>query len=512
MSLDTLLSAAMAGTHGLAAESPAAPEPWGDVTAPSPERALLLRAGAWAVYAQAGRLADPAVTPVAPAPADRRTPLGPQGIALLRWLLAGGSVSLTAEALRVMAARGLRLPPPLLPEVLPRTEAALREALPAVLDARGAWLAGQRDDWAWARTAAPDDGTWNEAIATARWEAGPWPERVAALAQARQHAPALARGWLADALPKEKPEQRVKLLEAISPTLGPDDAPFLEGCLGDRAAQVRAQAAALLRRLPTSALAAGLATRAEGLLTGTSPATLSLTPPESWPKAWEREGLTEKPPAGLGSRAWWLWQALAQVSPEHWETRLKATPEALIARLETDFWGQPALMGLAQACVTYRCGAWAMPLLASLGRQLETASGELHAFMRSQRSALLTVMPREGLAAMAAELLAAGDPIYARAPLEALVVPWDEALAGAFLEALSRHARQLPAEYVTWRDPWLPLAELSAFKLPTGRAPEVAAIAEALVRREDAVPLAQALGRLAETLTLRQRIHKEITP
>lgn len=514
MSLDTLLSAAMAGTNGLMADTDAAPEPWGIVTAPSPERALLLRAGAWTVYTQAGRLSAPAPPVPAPAPDDRHPPCGPAVTALLRRLLdQAGSPAIIAEAFRVMATHQLRLPHAMLPDLLSHATAAVREAALPVIGTRGVWLAAQREDWAWAAGARTDDAPWDETSALTAWDEGAWPERLAALVAAHRHAPAVARTWLAAALPKEKPDQRVKLLEAIAATLGPDDAPFLEGCLGDRSAQVRAQAVRLLLRLPASAMATRLAERAEALLTGASLETLTLTPPESWPKAWEREGLTEQGPSGLGPRGWWLWQALSLVPPTHWEQRLATTPEALIARLETDHWGVPALVGLAQAAQTHRSGAWAMPLLASLGRQLGTASGELHDFMRLQRSALLSVMPPEALSAMAVERLEADDAVFARAPLEALSAPWGEAVATALLAALARHAQSPPAEgTVGWRSPWTDLADLGAFKLSPARAPEVAALAEALGAHEASAHLARPLERLAETLTWRQRIHKEITP
>src|SRR5690348_15856749 len=83
------------------------------------------------------------------------------------------------------------------------------------------------------------------------------------------------------------------------------DEPFLERALDDRRKEVRQQAAGLLVRLPSSALAARMLDRARDLITlGTSTILhrprIDVTPPDEADVAMIRDGVNPKPPAGSG--------------------------------------------------------------------------------------------------------------------------------------------------------------------------------------------------------------------
>src|SRR6266566_709528 len=82
------------------------------------ERRLLLTAGAWAIYRQAGKV--PGHLPMAPEPAapEMPHPCSPAIARLVEDMLAGTHDDLLPEALERMENADLRLPPELLPAAL----------------------------------------------------------------------------------------------------------------------------------------------------------------------------------------------------------------------------------------------------------------------------------------------------------------------------------------------------------------------------------------------------------
>jgi len=116
---------------------------------------------------------------------------------------------------------------------LPNLDALLRLGGKALGPAERAWLG-----WTSASTlGAPDP------------EGGP-ADRLGAFRQARRQDPAAAREALAASLSAEPAKLRAELVGSLGVCLSPDDAPFLESCLADRAQGVREAATALLARLP----------------------------------------------------------------------------------------------------------------------------------------------------------------------------------------------------------------------------------------------------------------------
>src|SRR5260221_525854 len=79
------------------------------------ERGLLLAAGAWAVYRQAGQEAEYLPTVRAPAAPETLRTCSPQVAKLLESMFAGEHEELLPEALERMRQASLRLPPSLLP-------------------------------------------------------------------------------------------------------------------------------------------------------------------------------------------------------------------------------------------------------------------------------------------------------------------------------------------------------------------------------------------------------------
>jgi hypothetical protein len=109
---------------------------------------------------------------------------------------------------------------------LPSLEPLLRLSGKALGPVERAWLSG---------TDAPHDGP---------------VDRLDALRQARRLDPAAAREALVASLAGEPAKLRAELIQGLDVGLGPEDGPFLDACLTDRAQGVRDAAALLLMRLP----------------------------------------------------------------------------------------------------------------------------------------------------------------------------------------------------------------------------------------------------------------------
>ena len=518
MSLDALLPAALAGT-GRRAGAPDPAEPWAAaLPADAPERALLLRAGAHAGAAFAGKRALDGITPTEPAGPEPLAPCAAGAAAYVFGLAQEQETRRVAiEALALMRARGLRLPHAMLPEVLATGDATLRKALAPVLGARGAWLAGFRDDWAWGRAG---DAFGDPAAATRAWDEGTPAVRLEALVAMRAMDPAQARAWVAGAA-GDKAEQRASFLQALGAGLSPADEPVVTAALQDRAASVRLAAAKLLVRLPGSALGATMAARADEVVAGNVKRFLirkglTFLPPEVLPADWAKDGLDAKPPNGVGPRAWWLFQLIGLVPLAHWERRFGASPAEVAAAFAADpDWGVHAAGGLAAAALEQDAPAWLEAAYDAL-RPFSTHAGGMKDAPLGVVETFPAVVPRlparrlgERALAELAEARYAG-PASAVGHLRALPRPWDRAFSEAFLAALARHVQAVGDRYESFRDPWLPAMEAAALGLAPGseaRIPELPAPDRPVVRN-----LAQSLDRLRRLSALRRRLLEEIVP
>jgi hypothetical protein len=317
------------------------------------ERALLLCAATEALMRRAARVLPQrrAQWPSAEPETLRASSL--QLTAAVRTLLDQAD-ELLEETLTRMARAGMLLAPELLPLALDHTAPELRDLLRPVLGQRGAWLAKQRPDWAWALTAgqgasapAPDFEQ--------RWSDGNAAERRQLFVLLRQHDPARARGLAAEAWKQERAEQRAAFAESFAINLQADDQAFLNSLLADRSAIVQRVAARLLWRLPSSEVAERMAARARAHVRYESQrgAWQVSLPPEPLDPSWLRDGVTERPPeAGLlGQRQWWLQQLLAAVPCETWLASSEATPQQLAAAAAKHEYGSALLDGLTRAAL-----------------------------------------------------------------------------------------------------------------------------------------------------------------
>ena len=151
--MDELLSIALIGTAKQPSRSTQSPHPVDALVqsakSNSPERALLLQAGARAVYRSAGRKTIPAPPVPEPAPDDANAVCSAKAAELLEQFFGREPVGLRLEAIRRLTQAQLRLPPEMLPRALGERNAAVREALPPVLGSLGQWLCQFNPEWQW---------------------------------------------------------------------------------------------------------------------------------------------------------------------------------------------------------------------------------------------------------------------------------------------------------------------------------------------------------------------------
>ncbi|MGU3665363.1 DUF5691 domain-containing protein [Methylobacterium sp. A49B] len=259
---DAALAAALLGADRVPSAASNAPLPGLDPVG-APGGALLAQIAVQGLVHRAAAGLGPEALRAAPERPVDGPECPPAAARRLQALLAAGS---SAEPRRrewfaLAAEAGLRAPSWLHAELagVRGGEAALARS-----------IAGAELDWlaraCGAEIAAPDAAAAAaEGEAENRVDDSP-ADRYRALIALRQRDPDGARDALVSGFKAEKAKLRAQLLSALDEGLNPADEPFLEGCLDDRAAEVRACAQRLLTRLPGSRLGARMAERARTAL------------------------------------------------------------------------------------------------------------------------------------------------------------------------------------------------------------------------------------------------------
>jgi hypothetical protein len=347
----------------LPALPPALAELLGENSAES-ESVALRAAGALAWCADAGFVSVPDAEAPACADAETASCADLALVPVLRAAFEEGPDALRVEALRLLAACGLVLPPRLLPAALGlgfRT-AALRPVLMPVLGERGRWLARQNPDWAYAV------GAGDAEPAADLWEHGSTAERQAFLAVLRQRAPDRARELLRDGFAELDARTRAGLLGLLAAGLSAADEEFLQGALADRSKEVRQIAAGLLARLPTSAYVGRMTTRLTACLRRERKLLRQvwlIEPPESFGADWKADVVEESRAKGesLGDRAWWLYQLARAVPLAWWEATMGMEPGALVVWAKESDWGEALFRAWGEALQRQPEARWAAAFL-----------------------------------------------------------------------------------------------------------------------------------------------------
>jgi hypothetical protein len=362
------VNAALLGTDRAPLAVPASPDALGDAcarvsadSATEPPVALLRVAAAASVYLRCGWL--PALTdePLPAVCAPEILPLCPPAAAgLLQRILQGEHEPLLGAWLTLAARHEVRAPNDTLRALLDvgRRDPRLRRLIISAGGARATWLASLNDDWSYATA-----GTTTEALVAA-WETGAGAARLTALQQLRALDPGRALATLEASWAQESATERRAFVAALLDGLSAGDEPFLERALDDRRKEVRQSAAALLARVPTSALVARMTSRATGLIslgkTGfLKRVRVDVTLPATADAALVRDGVEPKAPPGIGERAWWLAQILAAVPPSTWTAASSLEPSDILRAVEGHEWREPVVAGWLTATERHRDTAWA---------------------------------------------------------------------------------------------------------------------------------------------------------
>ncbi len=400
----------------------------------NPAADVLDRAAAWTPYLRAGIRAGSVEASVAPAPPESVPPASPAAEARLTVLLDGGGPldsaardAVLLEWLRLAVEHHRRIAPAQVPALLDygRTRVDVRPLIVRVGGARGRWLADQNPEWQYLSRVAGDSGrapVENATADPASWTIGARGQRVDYLRALRRNDPAAGRELLEREWASISPDERADLLATLGIRIDLADEALLERALDDRRREVRETAAALLRRLPDSAYAARAAERARRcvVVEGTR---IRVDPPVECDRAMRRDGITPKPPSGIGERAWWLEEIVARTPLSTW-----GHPAGFLAARLLDDWAGIVHRGLGRAAAAQRDPEWAarvLDLISETGRD------------RSVAAALYPVLLPEVLIGRATAALRAGATAAWGPMLAACPAPWPDALSRAVFDGVT---------------------------------------------------------------------------
>lgn len=493
-----------------------------------PAGRLLDQAAVLTLRRRAGRRPGQA-EPIAPAPAETAPVAPPDAVRRLARILASGDqIRLLPEWLAAAGARGVRVPPRLLPELLERgrQDRALRPAIAGAAGRLGVWLALRNTDWAYLISEGADPGGDDPEV----WQTGTRNQRVAYLIRLRGADPAGARAALRETWAGEPAPDRAAFLATLEHGLSLADEEFLEAALDDRGKDVRQLAADLLARLPGSAYGRRMAARARACLHPRERTVRLRTqtwiiaePPRGHDEDMARDGVPFHPAGSfapgrrvdspVGARSGWLREILARTPLTTWTELFERSPMEVVCLPIADALdpggrhqdghnthsARDVHIGWVRAAVRQRDAGWARALLKG-----GVVVDEVEAL-----ADLLSVLPEAERDAAAADLLrwAEGFPDLLRV-LERIPGPWTGELADAVVGLLAAPETAVVSRtgesYGHRREHGLAqLCRLADERLIPDVAPRLEALAE---RHPDAWPLTE----LTETLRFRHEMLKEL--
>lgn len=530
--MDPIVTIALVGTANQGPVHPVTSTPVDELTeglgAIESERKLLLSAGAWSIYRQAGQKPQQiAIVPEVAEPETRR-PCSSQATHLLSHLLSGKQEEILLEALVHMREAQLYLPHKLLVQALDNHGNKLRAALAPVLGERGRWLSAFNSSWRWVQDYLPDGEDELSREAEKFWQVGTTAQRAEVLRRKRAADPVSALAQLRSVWKQEKADTRAELFQTLEVGLSLDDEEFLEQALDDRATGVRQIAAVLLTSLPGSAYLKRMRERAEAMLSIKDDQLLVKLPAATIAKDWLRDGIIEEPPVRSGKRIWWLQQVLACVPLTFWETYLGTGPKKLIELAAVDDkWRSTLIGGWVEAAVHFHAPNWLLPLWQWWSTAHEKF-GKDDESVHENRQKLLGCFPPRQAEHLVLDLLysdkGGDDPAWLKL-LPDLSSPWSEDFAFACLnlvreQCLARVRALLnpivsnSSQYSPYGDPWFVSLETLVVSLP------LACFAEARQGWKLATPeggedwqfqyAKRSIHTFTDAIKLRQEIHKEI--
>lgn len=337
-----LLTAALLGLdrQELPQEAKAAALPHDD------EATALLRALArrQLIDKAAGMLPDAPPLPV-PDPSDDRTADDKTAI-WIQQILAGPYRDAWDELLRLLAGKGLTLPPPSLPVVLDwlsKNTSRIDEVQP-LLGNRGRWLMAQLPEWQ-SFLYNPDPASWQVASLE---------DRKKILQHLRKTDPETGLQYLRATWAEDGWKERLQLLGKLEIGLAAFDEPFLEACADDKRREIRQTATRLLALLPDSALSERLLSYARSMLKTQPSGQGHLLPPESPPASWHRDGIDGAGAGSGGPKAILIRQLFGHIAPIHWASLFNVEPADLPRHIEAGEWSAALMDGFINAVVRFQ--------------------------------------------------------------------------------------------------------------------------------------------------------------
>lgn len=421
------------------------------------ERSVLLTAGAWAIYRQAGYCAEHAPAIPQHAPVEVQASCSAKAALLLANLLQGEHSEIVSEALKRLQQAHLRLPHELLPLALAygTQNKAIRTTLVFVLGERGRWLSQFNQEWKWVYQVLLQAEKSLPASAETMWQEGTLEQRCMVLRNMRGIDPARARDWLVKVWKQEKAEARIAFITTFEVNLSLEDEPLLEKALDDRSTNVQSIAISLLARITGSALAQRMQIRADAILSYSKGKIIVTTPP-TIDEHWKQDGLNKDDVTTSAT----LQRIVALVPPSHWEQRFAATPEKLVSTIKAKE-DVPLLVECwSKAALLHNTTSWISSLL-DMWRHLHKKSKSYTDLELAIQ--MLTRLPPQEAEPIITHLLF--EHVHWNAALAVLPRPWSHNFGEACLQALQDHVRTLKkndSDYYEWKQ----ILDAAAIALP----------------------------------------------
>jgi len=463
---------------------------------------LLTEAARFGIQARAGWRPRTHAARLPDCPCDDR-PLAPRpALTTLAGLLVDPDPALIHEWAQIAIARGVLVDGATAPLVLDwwARQPQRSEAVFAVLGRRGEWLAWLNPDWQ--KHLAPPEVPAN---ADDIWQTSRTPERIAILTSVRRLDPARALAMIESTWQSDGAADRQRFLDVLTEHRSMADEPFLEAALDDRSKGVRRQAANVLARIPGSRLRHRLSETARPFITiqttrqmfvGRSRPKIVLAPPQSFDTSWERDGIEERPPEGVGPRAWWLRQILRVADFTVWTERTGLAPDTILAALEDDDYAADAVMGLVVAARASGDAEWSAALVRHLHGQPSVETRVL--------AGLLEALPDDRRESLSLEIATKSrlGPADRWAILTSFDRPWSEAFSTAVLKILGGETM---SELDNW--PLIRAIDVASRRVAPGA---LEAFEHAVTRALQSAP-ADSTARIIQRARLRADMHREFT-
>lgn len=473
---DGLVSSALLGTDRRPVHFEELPE---DIQEQLGDGGLLDAAALATVYKRAGRKplreqrsgrlapGEP-LDPLPAAPGEDRPLPRPVAIRRLAAMLGGFQTTALGEWLRAADARGWGVPPEHLPALADyaRNRAEYRPLVIAAAGRRAQWLADLNPEWRFLHAAVADSND------PELWTHGNSIQRRSWLRALRQHDPEAAREALADVWPTESASTRTDFLGLLADGLSLPDEPFLEAALDDRSKEVRRAAARLLARIPGAQYGVRMTERVHTHLTLTQ-GVLAVDVPRRLTTSMERDGIDSQNPEGIGKRAWWFLQLVANTPLSAMElTWLEMPVEGCAPEVLQAAW--------AESAIREGSPEWTRELL-RVGANTGSRSP----------AELLRLLPPEEWARAVEALRTTVDVAEL---VGGLPVPWPASLANMILDQLAK---------VGTNRAWARLASIAARAAP-------ADVLQHPITREPTGEEDTWRRRLVETLIFRREMYEEL--